>query len=53
MKKINENVKKIDERRDIFSRKQGWKVIRFTAKEVKENVMLCIIQLNQIIHIQF
>jgi len=48
-----ENVKKIDERRDIFSRKQGWKVIRFTAKEVKENVMLCIIQLNQIIHIQF
>ena len=37
-----ENVKKIDARRDKFSIDSGWTVIRFTAKEVKENVILCI-----------
>ena len=38
----HENVKKIDARRDKFSTDNGWTVIRFTATEVKENVILCI-----------
>lgn len=37
-----EKVKKIDERRDVYSKENGWIVIRFTAKEVKENVLKCI-----------
>jgi very-short-patch-repair endonuclease len=37
-----DKVKKIDERRDIFSKENGWIVIRFTAKEIKENVSQCI-----------
>lgn len=37
-----EKVKKIDERRDLFSKENGWIVVRFTAKEVKENVLNCI-----------
>jgi len=40
-----EKVKKIDERRDKFSIENGWMVIRFTAKEVKENTMKCIFKL--------
>lgn len=43
-----EKVKKIDERRDMFSRENGWTVIRFTAKEVKENVLKCINRLNNL-----
>lgn len=39
---LNEKVKKIDERRDEFSRQSGWKVIRFTASQVKQNVINCI-----------
>lgn len=35
-------VKRIDERRDQFSKSNGWKVIRFTAKQVKEDVIGCI-----------
>lgn len=35
-------VKKIDKRRDKFSSDNGWIVIRFTAKEVKKNVVKCI-----------
>lgn len=41
-----EKVKIIDERRDVFSEQNGWTVIRFTAKEVKENVLNCINRLN-------
>jgi very-short-patch-repair endonuclease len=37
-----ERVKKIDERRDKFSIDNGWIVIRFTSKEIKENVLKCI-----------
>jgi 5-methyltetrahydrofolate--homocysteine methyltransferase len=37
-----EKVKKIDERRDIFSKDNGWVVIRFTAHQVKENVIKCV-----------
>lgn len=44
-----EKVKKIDERRDLFSKENGWQVIRFTAKEVKENILLCIKALNEFI----
>ena len=39
---LMEKVKQIDKRRDEFSRSQEWKIIRFTAKEVKENVTKCI-----------
>lgn len=38
----SEKVKKIDARRDEFSRQNGWKVLRFTAQEVKNNVIRCI-----------
>lgn len=41
-----EKVKKIDERRDMFSKNNGWVVLRFTAKEVKENVIECINKLK-------
>jgi len=37
-----ENVKQIDIRRDKFSTENGWRVIRFTAKDVKENVLKCL-----------
>lgn len=38
----SEKVKKIDERRDLWSKEQGWRVIRISAKEVKDNVNKCI-----------
>lgn len=41
-----EKVKKIDERRDEFSRQQGWKVLRFEAERVKKNVVSCIEELK-------
>lgn len=37
-----EKVKKIDERRDNFSRANGWTVVRFEAEEVKKDVKKCI-----------
>lgn len=37
-----EKVKKIDARRDAWSKSKGWKVIRFTAKEVMSDVNKCI-----------
>lgn len=42
-------VKKIDARRDSFSKSNGWIVIRFTAKQVKENVIGCINELKKVI----
>ena len=39
---LSEKVKKIDERRDIFSKSQGWTVLRFTADEVKKDIIKCI-----------
>ncbi len=44
---LTEKVKRIDERRDTFSKTNGWIVIRFTAKEVKENVLACINKLKE------
>lgn len=44
---LTEKVKKIDSRRDEWSKSQGWKVIRFTAKEVKEDVISCISRLKE------
>lgn len=35
-------VKAIDKKRDRFSKKNGWKVIRFTAKEVLNDLDGCI-----------
>lgn len=35
-------VKKIDERRDQFSKDNGWVVIRFTAQQIKTDVINCI-----------
>jgi very-short-patch-repair endonuclease/predicted transcriptional regulator len=40
-----ENVKEIDRKRDEWSREQGWTVLRFTDKEVKENIMKIISQI--------
>ena len=39
---MSEKVKEIDARRDAFSKKNGWIVLRFTAKEVKMDVLRCI-----------
>jgi len=39
-------VKRIDERRDAFSKSHGWTVIRFTAKQVKSDVISCIKKLK-------
>lgn len=35
---LNPLVKKKDERRDAWTRSQGWEVLRFTAKDVKKNL---------------
>lgn len=45
-----DKIKKIDERRDKFSKSQGWIVIRFTASEVKLNVNICINKLLEILN---
>jgi len=45
---LTEKVKKIDERRDLFSKNKGWRVIRFPAKKVKENIIECIEELKKI-----
>ncbi len=42
-----EKVKFIDKRRDEFSRKNGWEVIRFTAKEVNRDVKTCVEKVKQ------
>ncbi len=39
---LSEKVKKIDRRRDKFSKKNGWIVLRFTANKVKTDVVSCI-----------
>lgn len=41
-----EKVKKIDKRRDEFSRQYGWKVLRFDAEQVKKDVFCCIERLK-------
>jgi len=43
---LQEKVKKIDQRRDAWSRSRGWEVLRFTAKEVKSNIQQLIEQLK-------
>lgn len=44
---LSEKVKKIDFRRDKFSRDNGWIVLRFTADQVKKDVVSCINILKQ------
>ena len=44
---LSEKVKRIDERRDIFSKSKGWMVLRFTAKEVKDDVTKCVNKLKE------
>lgn len=39
---LSEKVKKIDARRDLFSKQNGWIVLRFTANKVKTDVIDCI-----------
>ena len=46
---LTEKVKQIDKRRDEFSRQQGWNVLRFTAKEVKDDVIKCIEKVKTIL----
>jgi very-short-patch-repair endonuclease len=48
---LTDKVKKIDARRDLFSKNDGWIVIRFTAKEVKENIIECINKLKKSLEI--
>lgn len=43
----SEKVKKIDKRRDKYSKNEGWTVIRFEAKEVKKDVLKCINELKK------
>lgn len=44
-----EKVKRIDARRDEWSRSQGWKVLRFPVKRVKEDVVSCINEVKQVL----
>jgi len=44
-----EKVKKIDARRDAFSISKGWRVIRFTDKEVKTDIIKCINKLKNLL----
>jgi very-short-patch-repair endonuclease len=44
-----EKVKKIDSRRDEFSRQDGWLVVRFDAERVKKDVIGCLNELKTII----
>ena len=46
---LTDKVKQIDKRRDEFSRQQGWNVVRFTSKEVKEDVIKCIEKVKTIL----
>ena len=46
-----EKVKKIDRRRDDFSVKNGWKVLRFDAEKVKKNVIGCINELKSYLYL--
>jgi very-short-patch-repair endonuclease len=45
----SEKVKRIDKRRDEFSKSQGWTVIRFEASRVKKDVIGCVNDLKQIL----
>lgn len=45
-----DKVKRIDERRDHFSKSQGWTVIRFEASRVKADVISCIEELKTILN---
>lgn len=45
-----EKVKIIDKRRDIFSKNNGWKILRFTTKDIKENIIQCINILKNLIN---
>ena len=49
---LTDKVQKIDTRRDKFSEETGWYVLRFTAIEVKKDVISCISKLKQIILIR-
>jgi len=42
-----EKVKRIDERRDKFSNENGWKVIRFPASKVKNDIDSCFNELQK------
>jgi very-short-patch-repair endonuclease len=44
---LSKKVLEIDKRRDIFSKSCGWQVVRFTAKEVKDDVVGCLEKLKE------
>lgn len=46
---LSEKVKKIDERRDQFSKENGWIVLRFPAQQVKTDVVSCINTLQSVL----
>lgn len=45
---LTEKVIKIDQRRDSWSKEQGWQVLRFTATEVKTDIISCINKLKEL-----
>ena len=47
-----QKVKEKDQRRDEWSKKNGWSVIRFTAREVKSNLVGCVDILENFLKIQ-
>lgn len=42
-------IKMAQERRDRFSKSVGWTVLRFTAQQVKEDVLKCILILKKLL----
>ena len=46
---LSEKVQKIDKKRDEFSVNEGWTVVRFTAKRVRNSIKECIEELKKII----
>lgn len=45
---LQDKVIEIDTRRDKLAKESGWRVLRFTAKEVKDNVIECINRLKEL-----
>lgn len=47
-----DKVKKIDERRDLFSVENGWTVIRFPAKLIKKDVVKCVQEIIKLLNVK-
>ena len=47
---LTEKVKQIDKKRDEFSKKCGWTVVRFSTREIRNDIRKCIDRLQVILH---